>query len=149
MGVSGSGKTTIGKLLASRLDVPFLDADDFHPAENIRKMSAGVPLNDADREPWLKILAQEIGKHSGGCVLGCSALKEKYRQILEESTADIRWVYLDASPELIRKRLSARKGHFMPSSLIDSQFEVLEVPSDAISVNAELSPREIVDLIAA
>ena len=147
MGVSGSGKTTIGKLLADRLNVPFLDADDFHPPENIRKMTSGIPLNDADREPWLNILSKELDKRKEGCVLGCSALKEKYRKLLEQASATINWVYLEASPELIRHRLSQRKDHFMPSSLIDSQFEALEVPADAICVDASLHPEEIVDKI--
>ncbi len=146
MGVSGSGKSTIGRALAERTGLPFLDADDFHPASNIKKMKSGQPLNDEDRKPWLERLAVELSA-SGGCVLACSALKESYRNILESGSADITWVYLEASKELIRERLQKRSGHFMPPSLLDSQFQALEVPRDGLSVDVSDSPGVIVNKI--
>jgi len=144
MGVTGSGKTTVGRKLASSLGLPFLDADDFHPESNILKMRSGQPLNDADRKPWLEILAGELAAHEDGAVLGCSALKKEYRRILEDGPQQVLWIYLDASRDLIRERLSQRMGHFMPASLIDSQFEALEIPEDAIRIDAGLAVEEIV-----
>ena len=143
MGVSGCGKTTVGRMLAETLDVEFLDADDFHPTSNIEKMRSGIPLTDADRWPWLKILANELSARPAGCVLACSALKQAYRDILDQTSVDIIWVYLEASPALIEERLRQRKGHFMPSALIASQFEALEPPENAIVVDAGKPVEEI------
>jgi carbohydrate kinase (thermoresistant glucokinase family) len=128
MGVSGSGKSTIGKLLAERLMLPFFDADDFHTISNIEKMKSGQSLNDKDRAPWLKILADNIDYwlHDKGAVLACSALKNSYRSILGESNT---YIYLQGSFELIYQRLQERSDHFMPESLLRSQFDTLEVPT--------------------
>ncbi len=134
MGVSGCGKSTLGQRVAELTGQPFLDADDYHPAANIEKMRAGIPLTDADRAPWLAKLAELIGAHrdQGGVVLACSALKEAYRRILAGGDDRITWIYLKGSKEAIRARLEARAGHFMPATLVDSQFAVLEEPVDAL-----------------
>jgi carbohydrate kinase (thermoresistant glucokinase family) len=149
MGVSGSGKTTIGQMLANRMDVPFFDADDFHPEENVHKMASRTALIDHDRIPWLNRLAEEIQKWSekGGAVLACSALKESYRELLSgKKPENIRWIYLKGSKEVIRKRMEQR-SHFMPPALLDSQFETLEEPSDAISISVSKPPDVIVEQI--
>lgn len=149
MGVSGSGKTTIGKLLATRMDIPFYDADDFHPQENIRKMSSGTALTDHDRRPWLNRLTEEIQKWSEiqGAVLACSALKKSYRDLLEGNKPEtIRWIYLKGSKEVILRRMENRR-HYMPPALLDSQFETLEEPSDAITVSVSDPPDVIVEQI--
>jgi gluconokinase len=149
MGVTGSGKTTVGRLLAERFDLAFYEGDDFHPPENKQKMSAGAPLTDQDRRPWLQQLRavlQNAAKSSAGAVLACSALKKSYRRHL--SAGAVRFVYLKASPELVRDRLHRRTGHFMPPSLVDSQFADLEEPDDALIVDAALDPEKIVDRIA-
>ena len=142
MGVSGSGKTTVGKALAQRLAWPYEDADTFHPASNVAKMSAGQPLTDEDRWPWLKAIAAEIdrvcdaGEH---VVIGCSALRRAYRDILVHGRNDIRIVYLKGTQQLIADRLAARKGHFMPPELLTSQFQTLEPPgSDEHPVTASI-----------
>jgi gluconokinase len=124
-GVSGSGKTTLGAALAQRLRVPFADADDFHPPHNIAKMSAGVPLDDHDREPWLAAMAAWLAEHgdSGG-VLTCSALKRRYRDVL--AGPGIRFVQLVGDIEVVRRRVAGRPAHFMPESLVASQFADLE-----------------------
>jgi carbohydrate kinase (thermoresistant glucokinase family) len=132
MGVSGSGKSTVGARLAARLGWVFEDADRFHPAGNVTKMSAGHPLTDEDRWPWLRAIAAEIDRvcDSGGrIVIGCSALKRAYRDLLLHNRADIRLVYLDGTEALIADRLGHRKGHFMPPGLLTSQFATLEPPS--------------------
>ena len=129
MGVSGSGKSTVGERLAARLGVPFADADDFHPPENIRKMSAGTPLDDADRAPWLAAMADWLSARvrlDEGGVLVCSALKRRYRDRLRRATPALLFLHLDGPEELIARRLRARRGHFMPPSLLRSQFETLE-----------------------
>ncbi|MET0234243.1 MAG: gluconokinase [Kibdelosporangium sp.] len=125
MGVSGSGKTTVGQALARRLDVDYAEADEFHPPANIEKMSAGTPLTDDDRWPWLAAIAEWIGDHPQGGVVTCSALKRKYRDALRRG-GDVFFVHLDGSKELIASRLAERKGHFMPPALLDSQFADLE-----------------------
>ena len=145
MGVSGSGKSTIGKDLSVKLGLPFFDGDNFHPAENVQKMKAGQPLNDADREPWLKALATLIGGEEG-LVLACSALKDKYRLVLSEGGM-IHWVYLKGSLELVHERMLKRSGHFMPVGLLESQFSTLEPPEKCIEVDISMSPEEIVSSV--
>lgn len=146
MGVSGSGKTTIGQLLASRLEYPFLDADEFHPPENVAKMAAGTPLTDADRRPWLELLNGKL-LDQGNAVLACSALKESYRQALSLGLADCRFVHLRGSLELIRSRLAERKHRYMPASLLESQFAALEPPAGALAVDITQPPERCVERI--
>ncbi|MDZ5087886.1 MULTISPECIES: gluconokinase [Mycobacteriaceae] len=126
MGVSGSGKSTVGAALAQRLRVPFADADDFHPPANVAKMSSGEPLDDDDRFPWLEAIGEWLAAHPGGGVMSCSALKRKYRDQLREHCGDIEFVHLYGSTEVIGKRQASRPGHFMPPSLLASQFKTLE-----------------------
>lgn len=149
MGVSGSGKTTVGELLAKRMGIPFFDGDSFHSNENIRKMRCGIPLTDADREPWLRSLAavaiESLKFH--GAVIACSALKQYYRDILQNDNQDIRFVFLKGPMDLIHKRMLLRKEHYMPPDLLKSQFDILEEPSGALVVPINISPEEIVELI--
>ena len=149
MGVSGCGKSTIGRLLAKDLSIPFFDGDDYHPASNIQKMSEGIPLNDDDRHNWLielNLLAKQHLFH--GAVIACSALKEKYRETLRKDIEDkICVIYLEGSIQEIKERLTNRKDHFMPAALLKSQFDALEPPSDAITVAISLPPEDIVDNI--
>jgi gluconokinase len=150
MGVSGSGKTTIGTLLAQKLGARFVDADDFHSDENIERMRRGIPLTDQDRKPWLSALntALKSAQHSGNSVvLACSALTEVYRAILLCDVLNPTLVYLRGSPQLIASRLSTREGHYMNPQLLDSQFETLEEPSDAIAVDVTGTPEGITDAI--
>ena len=127
MGVSGSGKSTVGAALAQRLGVPFADADDFHPPANIAKMTAGIPLDDDDRYPWLDAIGRWLAERSeGGGVMSCSALKRKYRDQLRIHCAQTEFVHLSGSPEVIAARQATRPGHFMPASLMASQFATLE-----------------------
>jgi len=144
-GVSGSGKTTTGQLLAEHLELPFYDADDFHPPENVRKMSEGIPLQDEDRKHWLEELADNIKDwaEKGGAVLACSALKEKYRKQLHVSD-DIHWVFLKGSPDLINERIKGRKNHYMNPLLLDSQIADLEMPEYGITVDVIKAPHLIV-----
>jgi gluconokinase len=131
MGVSSSGKSTIAKALAERLGWRFADGDDFHPKANVEKQRQGQPLTDDDRWPWLQSIADEINRATASgekIVIACSALKRTYRDLLLHGRDDIRIVYLDGSRELIAKRMAARKNHFMPPTLLDSQFRTLEVP---------------------
>ncbi|MFI0901370.1 gluconokinase [Streptomyces sp. NPDC020983] len=131
MGVSGSGKSTVGGLLAERLGVEYAEADDFHPAANVAKMAAGQPLDDADRAPWLDAIAEWIaGRGDRGGVVSCSALRRRYRDRLRAAGSGVFFLHLDGSPELIAARLAARTGHFMPAGLLGSQFGALE-PLDA------------------
>jgi gluconokinase len=125
MGVSGSGKSTVGAALARRLGVPFADADSLHPAANVAKMAAGTPLDDADRRPWLDLVGRWLADHDAG-VMSCSALKRRYRDQLRSHRTDIAFLHLTGSPELIGARQAGRAGHFMPSSLLISQFDALE-----------------------
>jgi len=134
MGVSGSGKTTIGQALAAGLGWRYLDADDYHPAANVAKMAAGTPLQDEDRWPWLEKINLVL-KQQKDAVLGCSALKEAYRQRLGAGLKDFRIVYLRGSFELLGKRAAERKHRFMPASLLKSQFEALEPPRGAIEID--------------
>lgn len=144
MGVSGSGKSTVGKLLAEELGVPFFDGDDFHPKANLEKMALGQALNDTDRAGWLQslnMLAKEY--NNTGAVIACSALKKHYRSTLMQGVAEHSFVYLEGTFDVIQKRLQARKGHFMPPHLLQSQFDALEPPTDAISVSI-LNPQETI-----
>jgi gluconokinase len=146
MGTTGSGKTTIGSLLAERLGWQFADADDFHPAVNVEKMKHGIPLTDADRLPWLAILRDKIIEWNAthrNFILACSALKQTYRDELRVSS-DVRFVYLKGSYELFSQRVLARKGHFAKQDLLASQFADLEEPTDAITADARESPEEMV-----
>lgn len=149
MGVSGSGKTTIGQMLAETLRWQFADADDFHPAANIEKMGRGILLTDADRLPWLQALHQVISewlKINANAVLACSALKSEYRHLLQP-TDEVKWVYLEGSFELIQQRIQERHGHFMKADLLQSQFDALEVPDDALHVDISKSSEESVQQI--
>ncbi|NEQ68681.1 MAG: gluconokinase [Symploca sp. SIO2D2] len=150
MGVCGCGKSTVGRLLAERLSLPFFDGDDFHPKANLGKLSQGKQLDDEDREPWLRAIGQQVlnWNNAGGAVLACSALKKLYRTWLRETGgSDIRFIYLHGSRELLQDRLRDRTGHFMDPSLLDSQLETLEIPKTAVKVSIEYSPKEIVDQI--
>ncbi|MFP2908044.1 gluconokinase [Pyxidicoccus sp. 3LFB2] len=150
MGVSGAGKTTVGRVLAESLGWRFVDADDLHPKDNIVKMAAGVPLSDEDRWPWLQVLREVVAEaleRDEDLVLVCSALKTAYRELLEVDPARMRWVYLDAPREVLARRLSNRHGHFMPPSLLDSQLATLEVPADALRVDVSPPPEEVVQRI--
>jgi gluconokinase len=146
MGVSGVGKTTIGRRLAERLGWPFIDADDHHPAANVAKMAAGTPLDDADRWPWLAALNALLLKEANA-VVACSALKEIYRQRLLAGVADARVVYLHGAKALIASRLAARRHRYMPASLLDSQFATLEPPARAIRVDVAGEPEACVEAI--
>ena len=151
MGVSGVGKTTIGRLLADRLSCPFLDADDFHPPQNVAKMRRGVPLDDTDREPWLEGLRAEITRRldrGESAVLACSALKQSYRDRLQVRDA-VRVVYLRGDAALIRDRLLARRGHYFDPGLLASQFAALEEPQDLLTVDVTGTPEEIAARVAA
>ncbi len=147
MGVSGSGKSTIGEALAQATGGQFYDGDDFHPQANIDKMHAGIPLNDQDRMPWLKRLRElivEREQQPAPTVIACSALKNTYREILDPDDAQVSFVFLKGSFQLISERLRARHGHFMPESLLRSQFDALELPGDAVTVDIDQSPEAIV-----
>jgi len=149
LGVSGCGKTTIGRLLATETGFDFYDADDFHPKSNIDKMKNNIPLTDEDRFPWLHILANKMQKWNteNNFVLACSALKESYRQILASNFNNILWIYLEGDPDLIASRLGTRKGHFMKPVLLSSQFEALEIPNYGLHIPIKQSPSEILKTI--
>lgn len=142
MGVSGSGKTTVGKLLASKLNLPFLDADDYHTPESTDKMSRGIPLNDQDRSPWLATL-QRILIKDHRVVMACSALKQSYRSTLDPDQ-HLTWVYLEGSEELIQTRLCQRKGHFMKANMLASQFSTLEIPESVLKADINDAPTTII-----
>jgi gluconokinase len=146
MGVVGSGKTTVGRLLAEQLHYEFADADDFHPQSNIEKISHGIALSDEDREPWLQRLRERIltwEADGTNAVLACSALKSSYREILK-ARPDVRFIFLKGSAALIAQRLSSRHGHFAGASILASQMADLEEPADAITVDIAQTPPEIV-----
>lgn len=139
MGISGSGKSTIGKSLADRLSIPFLDADDFHPSENIKKMSRGIPLDDDDRWPWLGAIVEYVLQaHRNEFVLACSALKQSYRDYLDQRISN-QYLYLKLTQEEGVERLNKRKGHFMPVDLIKSQLDTLEEPIGALTFTTDWS----------
>ncbi len=157
MGVSGSGKTTVGTLLAERLGWRYAEADDFHPAANVAKMHAGHPLDDADRAPWLAAIGAWIDRVSAegvAAVVTCSALKHEYRVILRAGRPQVRVVYLDVPSEVVAARLRGREGHFFPAQLLESQYHDLEAPVGeegvlCVPVAADTSPERIVDLALA
>ena len=147
-GVSGVGKTTIGRLLAEALEIPFHDADDFHPASNVEKMSNGTPLDDGDRRPWLDTLASHLSEweKEGGAVLACSALKERYRTILGSRCGErIRWIVLHANEKVLADRMASRTGHFFDRQLLGSQLDTLEIPDYGWLIDVQPSPQEIVN----
>lgn len=149
-GVSGSGKTIVGKSLAKHLGWDFYDADDFHPPENVAKMANGIPLTDSNRAPWLAALHKLISSslaHNRPGVLACSALKESYRQKLLEGKEGVRLIYLKGSYDLIWSRMAARKHHYMKPHMLQSQFEALEEPSNALIVDIAPSVDEILKVI--
>lgn len=153
MGVSGCGKSTIAHLLANELGWPMLEGDEFHSLANIAKMRSGIPLTDADRQPWLDAIAARLAEwHGAGtsAIVTCSALKKRYRARLTADCPEARFIYLKGTPELIRERLVKRLGHFMPVNLLDSQFAALEEPGveeKAIAISAAPVPAEIVSEI--
>ena len=150
MGVSGSGKTTVGRWVARTLRVPFVDGDDLHPRTNIAKMTEGLPLTDEDRAPWLKGVAAEMIRLAGqgGGVVACSALKDGYRKILfGDVSFPVLLVYLKGSRNLLYQRLRQRTEHFMPPALLDSQLKTLEEPESALTLSIELSPETLCERI--
>ncbi len=151
IGVSGAGKTTVGKLLSRQVGWEFADADDYHSAANIQKMTNGIPLTDAERAPWLETLRGLIGRwiaEGKSAVLACSALKREYREILRTGP-EVKFVYLKGSPELLHERMHSRVGHFMTEKMLESQLATLEEPDDAVVVDVDRSPEEIVAQIRA
>ena len=149
-GVSGVGKTTIGILLSEALGIPFHDADEFHPASNVEKMSSGIPLDDGARRPWLETLAKNLSawEKEGGAVLACSALRERYRTILGSRCSErIRWIVLHASEAVLADRVASRKGHYFDRRLLGSQLDALEIPDYGWLIDAQPPPREIVNEI--
>jgi gluconokinase len=152
MGVSGSGKTTVGRLLAAGLGWEFRDADEFHSAANLAKMAAGIPLDDHDRAPWLAALRACIDERlrtGAGAVVACSALKEAYRRRLRPDPARVRTVFLHGDVPLIQGRLRQRQGHFMKADLLGSQFAALEPPADALALDVAAPPSVLVARIRA
>lgn len=150
MGVSGAGKTTVGRALAAALDWPFVEGDDYHPASNVEKMRHGIPLTDADRAPWLARLREVIEEtlaRDGHAVIACSALRASYRRELEPPDAPegaVRFVQLDVPKQVLHERLVHRSGHYMPPTLLDSQLATLEWPKEALAVDGTLPPATIV-----
>ena len=153
MGVSGCGKSTVGKLLSARTGADFFDGDDFHPEQNVRKMASGTPLDDEDRRGWLETLRDLLNEHDQPIIIACSALKQNYRDILSSGQITPNFVYLQGSKELLQQRAHERSGHedhFMPVSLLDSQLETLEQPdANTLTISIEQSPQQITDIIIA
>jgi len=151
MGVSGAGKTAVGESLAERLGWPFVDGDDLHPASNIRKMTAGVPLTDEDRFPWLQKIRDAIVEHTGSgrsAIVACSALKRTYRKLLLQGQPDTRLVYLRGTPAVLEHRLSERRGHFFDPNLLVSQLETMEEPNNAVVVDVDAELEAVVEAVA-
>ncbi len=149
MGVSGSGKTTVGKILSNKLGWIYFEGDEYHPKENVEKMSAGIPLNDDDRKPWLlklRSIIEDALSHEKNIVLTCSALKKSYREILKVND-DVKFVYLKGSYDLIELRMLQRKNHFMKPGMLKSQFETLEEPEDAITISIDSELNVIIESI--
>jgi gluconokinase len=148
MGVSGSGKSTVGALLAQALGVPFLEGDSFHPPENVARMAAGIALTDADREGWLHTLAAQLEQHAAtGVVLSCSALKRRYRDTLRRAAPDVALIHLSGLPDTLAQRLAGRSGHYMPPSLLASQLATLEPPQadeHALTLDNARAPQALV-----
>jgi len=153
MGVAGSGKSTVGEALAARLGIAYIDGDTLHPAENVAKMSAGIPLTDDDRRPWLERVGDKLLRATAPTAIGCSALKRRYRDfITHQAGGRVLFIYLRGSKDLIASRMHLRAGHFMPTSLLDSQFAALQEPTadeHAISVDISGDVDEIVASIVA
>jgi carbohydrate kinase (thermoresistant glucokinase family) len=152
MGVSGSGKSTVGAVLAERLRVPFADADSLHPPANIAKMTAHEPLNDDDRYPWLDKVGEWLAAHPDGAVVSCSALKREYRDQLRTHCRRVEFLHLAGSPELIAGRIAARTGHFMPAELLRSQFQALEplgADEAGVTVDVDQGVDAIIDAFVA
>lgn len=152
MGVSGSGKSTIGADLAARLGQPFVDGDHLHPQANRDKMAQGIPLDDTDRQPWLAAIVAEMDRHrrdGGSLVLACSALKRRYRDFLRDGHDDVKFVYLRGSREVLAERLGHRAGHFFDPALLDSQLATLEEPNEAEAMRVDIGkpPAELVECI--
>ena len=151
MGVSGSGKSTVGKLLSDRINCPFYDADDFHPSSNIEKMSLGNPLNDSDRNPWLLTLQNIVDKttkEEKSAVMACSALKKRYRNLITgENPQKVIWIYLRGDYHTISDRIKKRQNHFFSADLLRNQFNTLEEPKSALIVDVTLDPQIIVERI--
>jgi gluconokinase len=153
MGVSGCGKTTAGEALAWHFGVPYIEGDALHPADNVAKMASGTPLNDDDRWPWLEKIGEELKAHPGGAVATCSSLKKVYRERLRKTAGEgLRFVFLKCSREVLEERMQARKGHFMPPSLLASQLATLEDPggeAGVVTVNGDAGHEAIMAEIAA
>ena len=150
MGVSGLGKTTIGRRLAERIGAAFLDADALHPPENIARMAGGIPLDDSDREPWIDAVARAAAELAGGgarVVVACSALRRRHRDRLRRAGRDVRFVHLAGGPDLARRRIAGRDGHFMEPGLVDSQFGALEPPDGESGVLTLDPARPLEDLV--
>lgn len=150
MGVSGVGKSTVGILLANAMNIPFFDGDDFHPKENIKKMTDGIPLKDEDRMAWLETLNGLAKKQlqNNSCVIVCSALKQKYRDVLSRNMENqMKWVHLVGDFHRVYGRMVSRKNHFMSPEMLRSQFDILEPPLEAITVDISLSPETIIEKI--
>ena len=150
MGVCASGKTTFGQALAERLGGIFIDGDDLHPEQNVRKMAAGTPLNDADRQPWLESIRDLLGEFAAReqtVIIACSALKKAYRDLLREGAPEMQFVFLDLSKSLILKRIRLRTEHFMKADMVDSQFATLERPEHEANITSLYKEKPIADMV--